>query len=66
MHIDLNADLGEGFGSWRIGDDEAMMNVVSSANIACGGHAGDNATMFTAISAAKAAGVPCTRLAIRL
>jgi UPF0271 protein len=39
--IDINADLGEGFGPWRMGDDEAMLPVVSSANIACGFHAGD-------------------------
>lgn len=39
--IDLNGDLGEGFGSWRAGDDSAMLAVVSSANIACGFHAGD-------------------------
>lgn len=42
MNIDLNADLGEGFGKWKMGDDDAMLKVVSSANIACGGHAGDN------------------------
>lgn len=41
MAIDLNADLGEGFGAWRLGDDEAMLALVSSANIACGFHAGD-------------------------
>lgn len=57
MYIDLNADLGESFGSWSMGDDEAMMDVISSASIACGGHAGDNATMFSAVSAAKSAGV---------
>ena len=39
--IDLNADLGEGFGVWRMGDDAAMLRVVTSANIACGFHAGD-------------------------
>jgi UPF0271 protein len=39
--IDLNGDLGEGFGNWRAGDDAAMLAVVSSANIACGFHAGD-------------------------
>ncbi|KQW72405.1 5-oxoprolinase subunit PxpA [Ensifer sp. Root127] len=43
--IDLNSDLGEGFGPWRMGDDEAVLGVVTSANIACGGHAGDPATM---------------------
>jgi 5-oxoprolinase (ATP-hydrolysing) subunit A len=43
--IDLNADLGEGFGAWRMGDDEAMLRVVSSANVACGFHAGDPSIM---------------------
>jgi UPF0271 protein len=39
--IDLNADLGEGFGVWRLGDDDAMLRIVTSANVACGFHAGD-------------------------
>ncbi|MCX7899760.1 MAG: LamB/YcsF family protein, partial [Methylocystis sp.] len=39
--IDLNADLGEGFGPWRMGDDAVMLGVVTSANVACGFHAGD-------------------------
>lgn len=39
--IDLNSDLGEGFGAWTAGDDEALMVIVSSANVACGFHAGD-------------------------
>lgn len=39
--VDLNSDLGEGFGIWRLGDDEALLDVVSSANVACGFHAGD-------------------------
>jgi UPF0271 protein len=39
--IDLNSDLGEGFGAWILGDDEALLKVVSSANVACGFHAGD-------------------------
>ncbi len=50
--LDLNADLGEG-----IGDDAAMLDIVSSANIACGGHAGDERTMRAALRAAKARGV---------
>ena len=41
MRIDLNADLGEGFGVWALGDDDALLEVVSSANVACGFHAGD-------------------------
>jgi UPF0271 protein len=43
--VDLNADLGEGFGAWRLGDDEALLGLVSSANVACGFHAGDPVTM---------------------
>jgi UPF0271 protein len=43
--IDLNCDLGEGFGAWSMGDDEALLEIVTSANIACGFHAGDPATM---------------------
>ena len=39
--IDLNSDLGEGFGAWTLGDDEALLDVVTSANVACGFHAGD-------------------------
>jgi len=41
MRIDLNSDLGEGFGRWELGDDEALLAVVTSANVACGFHAGD-------------------------
>ena len=41
--IDLNSDLGESYGAWRMGDDKAMLAVVSSANVACGLHAGDPA-----------------------
>ncbi len=52
ISIDLNADLGEG-----IGDDEAMLDVVSSASIACGGHAGDETSMRATLRAAKARGV---------
>src|SRR6476646_4742360 len=43
--VDLNADLGESFGTWQLGDDEAMLGLVTSANIACGFHAGDPATL---------------------
>lgn len=50
--LDLNADLGEG-----TGDDAAMLEIVTSANIACGGHAGDDETMRTAVRAAKERGV---------
>lgn len=43
--MDLNADLGEGFGRWELGDDEVLLDVVTSANVACGFHAGDASTM---------------------
>lgn len=55
--IDLNADLGEAFGPWPMGDDQAMLAVVSSANIACGFHAGDPMVMTRTVRAARAAGV---------
>jgi UPF0271 protein len=57
VRIDLNADLGEGFGVWRLGDDEALLDVVSSANIACGFHAGDPATMRRTCASAAGRGV---------
>ncbi|MET8567611.1 5-oxoprolinase subunit PxpA [Streptomyces sp. NPDC004783] len=43
--IDLNSDLGEGFGQWRLGDDDALLSLVTSANVACGFHAGDPTVM---------------------
>jgi UPF0271 protein len=55
--VDLNADLGEGFGVWRLGDDDAMLDIVTSANIACGFHAGDPAGLARACRAAAARGV---------
>ncbi len=55
--IDLNADLGESFGAWRLGDDEALLAVVTSANIACGFHAGDPLTIRRACAGAVAHGV---------
>lgn len=55
--IDLNADLGESFGPWTMGDDAAMLAVVSSANVACGGHASDPETMFATLSKARDRGV---------
>jgi UPF0271 protein len=57
MDIDLNADLGEGFGPWRMGEDEALLEVVSSANVACGFHAGDPAIMDRTVRLARARGV---------
>jgi UPF0271 protein len=55
--MDLNADLGEGFGVWRLGDDDALLAVLTSANVACGFHAGDPATMRRVCTSAVAAGV---------
>jgi UPF0271 protein len=55
--IDLNSDLGEGFGPWPMGDDEAMLSLVTSANVACGGHAGDTETMFRTLTIAAENGV---------
>lgn len=55
--IDLNADLGESFGAWRLGDDAAMLGLVTSANIACGFHAGDPATLLHTCREAVGGGV---------
>ena len=55
--LDLNADLGESFGRWVLGDDEAMLDLVTSANIACGFHAGDPLTLHRTVAAAAARGV---------
>ncbi|GAB7049408.1 LamB/YcsF family protein [Catenuloplanes indicus] len=55
--MDLNADLGEGFGVWRLGDDEALLDLVTSANIACGFHAGDPSIMRAVCGAAADRGV---------
>jgi UPF0271 protein len=55
--IDLNADLGESFGAWRMGDDAALLAQVTSANIACGFHAGDFMTMQQTVAAAMERGV---------
>ncbi|PZU59182.1 MAG: LamB/YcsF family protein [Sphingobium sp.] len=54
ISIDINADLGEGFGSYRCGDDAAMLGIVSSANIACGFHAGDPDIMAETFRVARA------------
>jgi UPF0271 protein len=51
--IDLNADLGESFGVWRLGDDDGMLRLITSANIACGFHAGDPATLARTCRAAS-------------
>lgn len=55
--IDLNADLGEGFGVWQLGDDDAMLGIVSSANVACGFHAGDPAGLLRVCRSAAERGV---------
>ena len=57
MRIDLNSDLGEGFGPWDMGDEAAMLGIVTSANVACGGHAGDPETMFRTLTRARDNGV---------
>ncbi|MYS92685.1 MULTISPECIES: LamB/YcsF family protein [Streptomyces] len=57
ISIDLNADLGEGFGRWRLTDDERLLSVVTSANVACGFHAGDAATMRRVCELAAERGV---------
>ncbi|MFC8919745.1 LamB/YcsF family protein [Streptomyces sp. NPDC047821] len=55
--IDLNADLGEGFGRWHLTDDEQLLSVVTSANVACGFHAGDAVTMRRVCALAAERGV---------
>jgi UPF0271 protein len=55
--LDLNSDLGEGFGIWRLGDDDALLEVVTSANVACGFHAGDASTMRGVCASAAERGV---------
>jgi UPF0271 protein len=57
MRIDLNADLGESYGAWTLGDDLAMLEVVTSANVACGSHAGDPLTLRRTCAAATDRGV---------
>lgn len=55
--VDLVADLGEGFGAWHMGDDEGLLDLLSSANIACGFHAGDPRIMDATVAACAARGV---------
>lgn len=57
MHIDLNSDLGESFGRWELGDDKALLSIVTSANVACGFHAGDPSTLRRTTAEAAARGV---------
>lgn len=55
--VDLNCDLGESFGAWRMGDDDALLPLITTANVACGFHAGDPQTMLATCRAAAALGV---------
>jgi 5-oxoprolinase (ATP-hydrolysing) subunit A len=57
MQIDLNADLGESFGAYRIGEDDDLLQTISSANVACGVHAGDALTIWRTLKACQAYGV---------
>ena len=57
LRIDLNCDAGESFGAWSLGDDDALFTVVTSANIACGYHAGDPSTMESTVRSAVRHGV---------
>ena len=57
MQVDLNCDMGEGFGAWSMGDDPTMLDIVTSANVACGFHAGDPSIMVETARLAKAKGV---------
>ncbi|MFN8532859.1 MAG: 5-oxoprolinase subunit PxpA [Dehalococcoidia bacterium] len=56
-YVDINADLGESFGHWTLGDDAALVKFISSANVACGLHAGDPAVIDETVARCKAAGV---------
>ncbi|MGA3526713.1 LamB/YcsF family protein [Melissospora conviva] len=55
--MDLNADVGESFGLWRLGDDDELLDLITSANVACGFHAGDAMTMRQVCTASAARGV---------
>ncbi|WP_425468331.1 LamB/YcsF family protein [Quadrisphaera granulorum] len=57
LAVDLNADLGEGFGRWSLTDDDALLEVVTSANVACGFHAGDPESVLAVCAAAARRGV---------
>lgn len=57
LSVDLNSDLGEGFGVYRCGDDDAMLSIVTSANVACGLHAGDPEVMARTFAIARERGV---------
>ncbi|ADH63705.1 LamB/YcsF family protein [Allomeiothermus silvanus DSM 9946] len=57
MRMDLNADAGESFGSWKLGNDEELFKYVTSANLACGFHAGDPLTLYKSVRLCKQLGV---------
>lgn len=57
MRVDLNSDMGESYGAWSMGDDTAMLSIVTSANVACGFHGGDWNVMHETAKVAKANGV---------
>jgi len=57
MAVDLNSDVGESFGAWTLGDDGHVLNYVTSANVACGFHAGDPQVMLATVRAARERGV---------
>ncbi|CAG0993512.1 partial 5-oxoprolinase subunit A, partial [Anaerolineae bacterium] len=52
LQVDINSDMGEGFGAYKLGDDAAILDIVSSANVACGFHAGDPEIMAVTFSMA--------------
>jgi UPF0271 protein len=57
MYVDLNADMGESYGSWKMGDDAELLDIVTSANVACGFHAGDPDVMMKTMALAEKNGV---------
>lgn len=57
LHVDINSDMGEGFGAYRLGDDAAILDIVSSANVACGFHGGDPEIMAATFTMAREKGV---------
>jgi UPF0271 protein len=57
IRVDMNSDLGEGYGAYRCGDDEAMLDIITSANVACGLHAGDPEIMARTFEAARERGI---------
>ncbi len=57
MKIDINSDLGEGYGRWKMADDDGMMDIISSANVACGMHGGDAMIMTRLTEVAKERGI---------